>query len=166
MTGQTLTIVNSSRDHGLTIDPDGSETLDGAATRRTFGVSRVTIFSDGGQWLTLSGSYLYYSGDQTLSAAGNISGTHGLGARPQRAWGELRCQTAEHGYASGDTLAVASLVESDGSTTRYAILFYDDTNVRVIFAQNGGFQIMHKTAGTLHALTLASWRYRMYAEAH
>ena len=67
---------------------------------------------------------------------------------------------------SGDTLAVASLVESDGSTTRYAILFYDDTNVRVIFAQNGGFQIMHKTAGTLHALTLASWRYRMYAEAH
>lgn len=166
MTGQTLTIVNSSRDHGLTIDPDGAETLDGAATRRTFGVSRVTIFSDGGQWLTLSGSYLYYSGDQTLSAAGNISGTHGLGARPQRAWGELRCQTAEHGYASGDTLAVASLVESDGSTTRYAILFYDDTNVRVIFAQNGGFQIMHKTAGTLHALTLASWRYRMYAEAH
>ena len=165
MTGQTLTIVNSSRDYGLTIDPDGAETLDGAATRRTFGVSRVTIFSDGVQWLTIAGSYMYYSGDQTLSAAGNISGTHGLGARPQRAWGELKCQTAEHGYVSGDTLAVASIVESDGSTTRYAILFYDDTAVRLIFAQNGGFQIMHKTAGTLHAITLSSWRYRMYAEA-
>jgi hypothetical protein len=166
MTGQTLTIVNSSRDHGLTIDPDGAETLDGAATRRTFGVRRVTIFSDGGQWLTLSGSYLYYSGDQTLSAAGNIAGTHDLGARPQKAWGELRCQTAEHGYVTGDTLAVASVAESDGSTTRYGILFYDDTAVRIILAQNGGFQIMHKTAGTLHAITLASWRYRMYAEAH
>jgi hypothetical protein len=165
MTGQTLTIVNSSRDHGLTIDPDGAETLDGAATRRTFGVSRVTIFSDGGQWLTIAGSYMYYSGDQSLTANGRITGTHGLGARPQRAWGELKCQTAEHGYVSGDTVAVASQIDSDGSTTRDGMLFYNDTDVAILLAQAGAYFIAHKTNATIHVTTLANWRIRMYAEA-
>jgi hypothetical protein len=166
MAGQTITVINSSTDYPVIIDPNGAETLDGATTRQTFGMSRVTIFSNGGAWLTVQGSYLYYSGDQTLPAAGSSVGVfpHGLGVRPTKFWCELRCTAADIGYSIGDIVPIPVL-DSNASGIVYFRVVIDATNVDVRFT-TGTFGLPNKGTGASAAATASSWRGRFYAEAY
>jgi hypothetical protein len=166
MVGQSITVVNSSTDFAVIIDPNGSETLDGATTRQTFGMSRVTIISDGGQWLTVQGRYLFFSGDQTLPAAGSSVGVfpHGLGVRPTKFWCELRCTAADIGYSIGDIVPIPVL-DSNASGIVYFRVVIDATNVDVRFA-TGTFGLPNKGTGGSAAATASSWRGRFYAEAY
>jgi len=164
MVGQSITVVNSSTDFAVIIDPNGSETLDGATTRQTFGMSRVTIISDGGQWLTVQGRYLYYSGDQTISTANSLTLPHGLGARPSSVWCEIRCATAEANYSIGDIVPY-SFAACDGVTVYHHTAALDATNLNLRQPATAAWPIANKTTGAYVAMTPANWRARYYAEA-
>jgi hypothetical protein len=165
--GQKLFVRNSSPSYGVTIDPNGSETIDGVATRRTFGVSVLTIFSDGSQWLTTSGRYLYFSGDQTITSGGGHTLAHGLGVKPVKVWGELLCTTASGGYAPGDIINMG-VHYHDGTNMRNAVIRIDATNIVVQYAAlaTNVFSAPNKTTGALENLANTSWSARYYAEAY
>lgn len=164
MVGQSITVVNSSTDFAVIIDPNGSETLDGATTRQTFGMSRVTIISDGGQWLTVQGRYLYFSGDQTITLSNNLTLAHGLGVRPQHVWCELKNTTAEGNYSIGDILTVV-LQEGNAAGQNGVICTLDSTNLNIRYCPNAWW-LQNKTTTANFALTVGSWRARFYAEAY
>jgi hypothetical protein len=164
MTGQTLSITNSSADFAVIIDPNGAELLDGVTTRQTFGPSRVTIFSDGGQWLTVQGRYLFFSGDQTISTANSLTLPHGLGARPSSVWCEIRCATAEANYSIGDIVPY-SFAACDGVTVYHHTAALDATNLNLRQPATAAWPIANKTTGAYVAMTPANWRARYYAEA-
>ncbi|MFO0476139.1 MAG: hypothetical protein ACK52K_13415 [Alphaproteobacteria bacterium] len=168
MVGQSITVVNSSTDFAVIIDPNGSETLDGATTRQTFGMARVTIISDGGQWLTVQGRYLFFSGDQTVSAGALYSQPHGLGARPQFISVEYRCITTEHNWAAGDIIYIGTY-DNNGGSTLGCNLYADATNLSARWQNTSTplIALTNKTTGAGGAtLTNANWRYRFYAEAY
>ena len=164
MVGQSITVVNSSTDFAVIIDPNGSETLDGATTRQTFGMARVTIISDGAQWLTVQGRYLYFSGDQTITLSSNLPLAHGLGARPQRVWCELKNTTAEGNYSIGDILLVV-LQEGNAAGQNGVICTLDSTNLNIRYCPNAWW-LQNKTTTANFSLTVGSWRARFYAEAY
>jgi hypothetical protein len=165
MTGQTLSITNSSADFAVIIDPNGAELLDGVTTRQTFGPSRVTIFSDGGQWLTVQGRYLYYSGDQTLASAALNTLPHGLGVRPTVVYSELRCASAEGGYSLNDVVTWSNAA-FDGASAQGWTATPDATNLNVRQANGIQWRIHNKTTGASVPITGANWRVRYYAEAY
>jgi hypothetical protein len=165
MVGQSITVVNSSTDYAVVIDPNGSETLDGATTRQTFGMSRVTIISDGGQWLTVQGRYLYYSGDQTISSAALNTLPHGLGVRPVVVYSELRCASVEGGYSLNDVVTWSN-ASFDGASASGWTATPDATNLNVRQANVIQWRIHNKTTGASFPITGANWRVRYYAEAY
>jgi hypothetical protein len=80
-------------------------------------------------------------------------------------WAELRCTTADAGYAIGDTIVALPAVESS-STTLGITIVYDATNVRFVVANTQSVYIMPKGGGANALATTGSWRYRIYAEAY
>jgi hypothetical protein len=168
MVGQSITVVNSSTDYAVVIDPNGAETLDGVTTRQTFGMSRITIISDGGQWLTVQGRYLFFSGDQTVSAGALYSQPHGLGARPQFISVEYKCITSEHNWAAGDIIYIGTY-DNNGGSTLGCNLYADATNLSARWQNVASpmIALTNKTTGAGGSLlTNANWRYRFYAEAY
>ena len=163
--GQTITMINTSSTNFVTIDPTGSETLDNLATRSTIGESRVTIFSDGLNWLTASGVYRYVSPSIALTTAATFGGAHGLGTTPHTVLAVLVCQTGEHGYAAGDRLYLPGYTHGAGGTNTGFTVGANGTNVFGVLnnnsfadASNSGIGFRHKTAGTAHLCTPANWK--------
>jgi hypothetical protein len=113
----------------------------------------------------MSGSYRYFTGDQTLTTGTPVALTHGLGARPWRIWAEIKCMATDIGYAVGDIVAVNPNLESDGSVVRGMTVNSDATTLRIIGGNNVAIWTANKTTGVTAAITPASWRYRAYAEA-
>jgi hypothetical protein len=97
--GFLLYVVNDdsgdTTSYGVTVDPNGSETIDGVTTRKGYTGTRVTLLCDGTGWRTVSGKWRYFSGNQTLTLSSNTALTHGLGFRPRMVWAELRCHDIE-----------------------------------------------------------------------
>lgn len=52
--GRTVTILNSGASNNVTIDPDGSETIDGGATLALTPGDSVVIVCDGTGWFTIA----------------------------------------------------------------------------------------------------------------
>jgi len=163
--GFVLYVVNDDTNdtvgYGVIVDPSGSETIDGLTTRKGAQGSRVTLLCDGTGWRTVSGTWRYFSGNQTYSASTSYTLAHGLGVRPRRVWGDLRCTTADLGYAVGDTLVMPLVGDNSGSNGNGTV-WSDATNVYLVMA--GGFWQIHKTAFGLGGLTATSWRFRLWAE--
>jgi hypothetical protein len=163
VTGQHYTIINSSPDYGAIIDPNGAELIDSVATRRTFGTSRIVIFSDGSEWKTVSGNYLYYSGDVSLTINSNTALTHSLGATPQQMWLHLKCQTADGGYAAND---IVFPIDTEGGSGSFGIQLHLDNSTQINLRVGSGIHILHKTpANGQVGATIANWRARVYAVA-
>lgn len=165
LAGFKVTFVNlDGPTYGVTVDANGSETIDGYTTRKTFGNDPVTLFCDGSAWHTISGSYVYCSGNQTITAAGALALTHGLGSRPNDIWGEIECTTINASYAVGDRVVVA-FPDSDGTRTGCAV-YADATNVNVRFGSSANlWSIPDKSSGTATSITNSSWRLRVYARS-
>ena len=73
--------INDNTGFGVIVDPNGAETLDGVTTRKGYFGTRVTLICDGSGWRTASGAWRYFSGDQSITAAGTLTLAHGLGKR-------------------------------------------------------------------------------------
>ena len=148
----------------VTVDPNGAELIDGIATRIGCQGTRVTIMCDGTGWRTVGGTWRYFTGDQSLPAAGSSVGVfaHGLGVRPKKLWCELRCTAADIGYSIGDIVPIPVL-DSNASGIVYFRVVTDATNVDVRFT-TGTFGLPNKGTGASAAATASSWRGRFYAE--
>jgi hypothetical protein len=148
----------------VTVDPNGAELIDGVATRIGCQGTRVTIMCDGTGWRTVGGTWRYFTGDQSLPAAGSSVGVfaHGLGVRPKKLWCELRCTAADIGYSIGDIVPIPVL-DSNASGIVYFRVVTDATNVDVRFT-TGTFGLPNKGTGASAAATASSWRGRFYAE--
>jgi hypothetical protein len=151
---------------GMIVDPNGAELIDGFATRKGYVGTRITILCDGTGWRTVQGYYRYFSGDQTITAAGTLTLPHGLGVRPRRFFAELKSTTAEFGYTIGDIVPIGPSGDDEGTNNRNHTMTPDATNLNVRFSQAaGGTYIgMNKTTGVRQNLTNGSWKVRFYAE--
>ena len=149
----------------LTIDPNGAELLDGLSTRVLGEGNKVDIVSDGTGWRTACGKYGYFSGDQSITAGGNLTLPHGLGRRPKNVWAELRCVTAQGNYVTNDICTINIGGDSDTGAMIGCAASPDSTNLNVVFASfTQVFVIPNKTTGAPTNITIANWRARFYAE--
>lgn len=149
---------------GVTVDPNGAELLDGTATRKGYMGTRVTLFCDGTGWRTVAGSWRYFSGNQTISNAGLLTLTHGLGVRPKFVWVELKNLTSEFNYSVGDILAVPYFDSTSVPQYSGASVTTDATNVSVRYVNSANvFIIPNKTTGAQSSATNANWAARFWA---
>ena len=164
--GFVLYVVNDDTNdtvgYGVIVDPNASETLDGFATRKGYVGTRVTLVCDGTGWRTVSGVWRYFSGNQTYASSTMYTLAHGLGVRPRRVWGDLRCTTADKGWAVGDTIALPLWGDNSGTNANAAV-WSDATNVYLVMSA-GAFWSINKISFVQDNLTATSWRFRLWAE--
>lgn len=147
---------------GVTVDPNGAETIDGFTTRKGYTGTRVTILCDGSGWRTVAGNWRYFSGNQTISSAGTLTLAHGLGIIPQRVTVSLKCLTAELNYSVGDI--VWQPFYDHNSTNIGVVVVPDATNLNVIMGGAANpFSLLNKTTGLATVLTNARWAVRFHA---
>jgi hypothetical protein len=147
---------------GVIIAPNAAELIDGVSTRKGYVGTRVAILCDGTGWRTVSGFYRFFSGDQTISNALLITVAHGLGIKPRDVHFELKCTTADAGYAVGDIIRLWDMEGGSGNSGFAS--YYDATNVNVRCGATAGVGIvLNKTTGAVATTTAASWKLRIYA---
>lgn len=107
----------------------------------------------------------YTSTAGTISKAGLISWTHGLGAKPKIIMPYMVCTIADAGYSVGDEILMASASfgqDTIGSGKQMQI-YYDATTINIRFgdASSGNTTnpifICHKSTGSATAATHANW---------
>lgn len=148
--GATIVVRNSASSGDVTIDPSGSETLDGQTTRLLRPNDVVMLRCDGSTWVTVSGAYSFESSELSITASTSHSAAHGLGAKPTLSTAYLRCKTAEGNWSVNDEVQIDGNYSTDGWA-----LSSDATNIRLIFP--AGVNIGNKTGATF-APTLGNWR--------
>jgi hypothetical protein len=160
--GFTVTIANTAASGDVTINPDGSETLDGLATRLLRPGDRVEIVTDGSNWKTLRGTYSYDSGAQTITAGGALSLAHGLGMQPELQ--DIRCElinvTDQHGFTTGQYLPTPLGGFTNGASNQWSFQ-PDATDLNLRYGSSSAVNIPVRSTGTLANITLASWTLRV-----
>lgn len=104
-------------------------------------------------WTTV----LYESAEQTITAAGSLTLTHGLGIKPKYVFCEAICKTAEYGYAVGDVVPMSVAVELN-SATEYGFSLRLTTTTILLRYAGAGLAAINLSSGVGVALTNANWR--------
>lgn len=154
--GATLVIRNAATSGDVTIDPNGSETLDGLATRALRPGDRVVIRCDGAVWATVAGEYSYTTAELSIAAATGSTDAHGLGGVPDRIKTIIRCKTADLGHAVGDEIEVAYTFYN-GYESNNVQVFANATNLRSVQGATKWW-IAHATTGVVTAMPAANWK--------
>ncbi|WP_374382926.1 hypothetical protein [Dongia sp.] len=154
--GAALFVRNAAASGDVTIDPNGSETLDGLATRALRPGDRVLIRSDGANWATVLGEYSYTTAEVSIAIGTASVDAHGLGGLPDRIKTIIRCKTADLGYGVGDEVEVAYAFYN-GYESNNVQISANATNLR---ASQGATRwwIAHATTGAVTLITPASWK--------
>lgn len=104
----------------------------------------------------------YLSSNQTITAAGQLTLTHGLGGIPTLVQLELVCLTAEHNYSIGDVVPMGW--NSSTSTNRATHCTKTSTQIILRYSNNATpFLIADKTTGAAQNVTNANWALRVGA---
>ena len=116
-----------------------------------------------GSSLTQQFTTTYDSGDQTITAAGLLTLTHGLGKKPFGVQLKLKCTTAERGYAIGDEIEIAAGFTDSAATSRGASVYTQSsdatTTLYVRYGSNANtFNLLDKGTGAISNITNANWR--------
>ncbi len=99
----------------------------------------------------------YVSPQQTITTAGTLSLTHGLGAAPKLIRVTLVCTTAEGDYVVNDEVEWGLV--GDAVADRGVVIVPNATTIFVRYANNATvFGLPNKTTGTALNLTNANWR--------
>jgi hypothetical protein len=107
----------------------------------------------------------YDSGDQTITVAGALALTHGLGAMPKTmCW--LHCTTGEHGYSVGDYLLYPAYIIPAANYFGVAVVA-SATQINVYYGDHAPttFEGINKTTRAGIEFTNASWRFVVRAYA-
>lgn len=106
----------------------------------------------------------FESSEQSI-VAGEVSVSHGLGARPELFFTYLRCTTADLGYSIGDEVMVATSVGDTGTsngTSNFGVGtgFTPFANATVVGTSVGNSVLLinNKSSGGISQITTASWR--------
>lgn len=109
-----------------------------------------TAWLDWLELLDLAGSRPYESGPLAITAAGSLTLTHGLGARPTLMQAVARCRVASTGFSVGQESVIGQPVDSNqANTTRGCQLTADATNIFVQFGYNTALHLISAGGGFL-----------------
>ncbi|MDH0337594.1 hypothetical protein [Metapseudomonas otitidis] len=107
-----------------------------------------TAWLDWLELLDLAGSRPYESGPLAITAAGSLTLTHGLGARPTLMQAVARCRVASTGFSVGQESVIGQPVDSNqANTTRGCQLTADATNIFVQFGYNTALHLLSAGGG-------------------
>lgn len=154
--GFSVSVYNSAATGVVTIDPNGAETLDGQATRKISPGDRVTIQSDGTNWITKTGEYSFTSADQTITLSSALTIAHGLGVLPKYTNMWLKCTNAAgaNGYAQNDLIAISGTTVNIAAGDIFTAT--DATSLSVIFGGTA-LAISPKTGGAQVGITTTNY---------
>jgi hypothetical protein len=109
----------------------------------------------------------YDSGQQAITAGGQLVLAHGLGVKPPLFILTLQCVVAELGYSVGDEVGVNQSITDAGSQPKGWSIVPDATNVtiRMGSAVNNVYLMQKGAGGTTGVITNANWRLIMRAWA-
>lgn len=167
LAGFTVTFANLDGTYGVTVDGNGSETIDGFTTRRSSGPGPITLFCDGSAWYTMAGRWRSVSAQYTLSASTTTTYAHGLGVIPNNISFILECLSTDAGYAVGDILVLGYNLQSIGSGSAIYgwVTQADATNVYLRCSATQFGTVLGKSSLLQSNLTYGSWSVRIVAEA-
>lgn len=149
-----LPAVDGSQLTGIVV-PDGAITAPKLAA--TLDLSGKTITLPAAN--TPSFTKEFTSTQQTITAAGALALTHGLGVKPKLVQASLVCTVAELGYSVNDEVLLSAGMPSEGTASRGISIVPDATNVNIRFGSAATtFVLPHKSTGVATAATNASWR--------
>ena len=94
-----------------------------------------------------------------------MSKNHNIGCRPEKASLDLRCTSAEFGYAVDQTVPLENCFTSSGVGVYFPLAKGVDRNtVGITTSSAGAWLVANLTTGANVALTLASWEYTFHAD--
>ncbi len=167
LAGFTVTFANTDGTYAVTVDGNGSETIDGFTTRKHSGPGPITLFCNGSAWYTMSGRWRSVSAEYTLSASTTTTYAHGLGVTPASLSFICECLSADIGYAVGDILVLGSNLQSVGSGS--AIYGWttqaDATNVYLRCSATAFGTVLNQDTLLQANMTYGNWSVRIVAEA-
>jgi hypothetical protein len=100
----------------------------------------------------------YTSAEQTITAAGLVQLTHGLGGVPDAVEYRLVCKTAQANYAVNDVVVVSVNSTANGADC-FSSPLVTSTNIDIRYNVSAAvFYLQNKTTGAATALTPANWR--------
>ena len=166
--GFTVHVHNTGTGNWL-VNPFSLETINGQLSLTLPPGASCTIVCTGTGFHTvgLSGTYVYDSGAQTMTAGGPLTLAHGLGAAP--AIGDistaLECTTAQANWVVGDFIQMGSGSRTDWDGTAHAgyVIWADATNIYVRFHLTNVALLFNKTTGAAAVATPTSWRLHIRA---
>lgn len=99
----------------------------------------------------------YVSAEQSITAAGSFTLSHGLGTKPKIIEFSLVCKTAEGGYAIGDEVRWSGTEYVGGTTTEGPVLVVTSSQIVGKWGNTAPI-IVNKTTGANFIVTPANWR--------
>jgi len=150
--------------HASFSDPDIHEPKD--VSTATLGDVYVADGSGGGAWQTATAVLVekFTSGDQVITAAGDIVLIHGLAAIPIIIIPQLICQVADLNYSIGDIVNIG--YDQESTTNRGISVIPNATNIGIRFGSSATtFTLLDKVSGARATATNASWLLRITAYA-
>ena len=102
----------------------------------------------------------YVSPEQTITAGGTLSLSHGLGVTPKLLRTILVCKTSEAGYSGGDELDLSGFQPQQAASAAYGVgITPGSSSIAVIFANSTGvFLVPVKSTGAIGVINPANWR--------
>ena len=102
----------------------------------------------------------FISEEQTITAAGALTISHGLGASPSLIQLRLICKTANLNYSVDDEVIINPASNDANSTAARGIsTVLDATNIDLRYGSNANtFVVFDKTTGVANAITNANWK--------
>ncbi|KAA3511617.1 hypothetical protein [Agrobacterium rosae] len=108
-------------------------------------------------------SNAFQSGNQTYTAQGLGSVTHGLGRKPNWYICEMVCTTASNGWSVGETFDQASAMQPWTNTGTFGILLWANATTINWKIAAGGIAIIDKSNGNSAIASTANWQLRFRA---
>ena len=167
LAGFTVTFANTDGTYAVTVDANGSETIDGFTTRKHSGPGPITLFCDGTAWYTMAGRWRSVSAEYTLSASTTTTYAHGLGVTPASISFICECLSTDAGYAVGELLILGYNLQSVGSGSAIYgwVTQADATNVYLRCSASQFGTVLNKSSLLQSNLTYGNWSVRIVAEA-
>ena len=159
--GFRVTIKNTAATGDVTIDPDGGETIDGAATRVLRPGDWAQIVCTGTAWLTVTGRYSSAAAAITTSSADSFA--HLMTTTPTNFGAYIIAgATPELGYTAGDYVNVSDF-QNGGGNTRAVSVKGDATNVTITWGSAAPF-LLNTSTFTAVGIDVTKWTVVLWVE--